>query len=160
MPAHEEDRMSNLSKRNEVAGWDPFREIEELSSRLSKAFGQSRMGILPMPDWTPRANVNETPEAYEIQVELPQMKKEDVKVTFEHGVLTMSGERKYEKKEGGGNRTLRTETAYGCFVRSFSLPEDADPERVDARYENGMLNVKINRLPQRMAPAVKTIPVK
>jgi len=152
--------MTNLAKRDDVLSWDPFRELDVFSSRLSRLFGGGELRAMPMADWTPRANIHETPEAYEIQAELPQVKKEDVKVTFENGVLTLSGERKYEKKEGGGQKPLRVESAYGSFMRAFSMPEDADAEKVDARFENGMLNVKIARMPNKKPPAAKTITVK
>ncbi len=152
--------MANLTKRDEVFSWDPFRELEDFSRRLSRSFRRSDLAASPMADWTPRANVHEAPEHYEIQAELPQVKKEDVKVTLERGVLTLSGERKYEKKEGGGSKPLRVESAYGSFVRSFTMPDDVDAEKIDARFENGMLSVKLGRVPNHTAPATKTITIK
>jgi HSP20 family protein len=152
--------MTNLTKRHDPFSWDPFRELDDFSSRLSRMFGQSELARMPLADWTPRANIHETPEHYEIQAELPQVKKEDVKVTFDNGVLTLSGERKYEKKDAGGTKPLRVESAYGSFLRAFAMPEDADGEKIDARYENGMLNVKIARTPSKKAPAGKTIAIK
>lgn len=152
--------MSDLTKRNEVFSWDPFRELDDFSQRLSRAFGRADFPSKALADWTPRANVHETAEHYEIQAELPQVKKEDVKVTLESGVLTLSGERKYEKKEGGGSKPLRVESAYGSFMRAFTMPDDVDAEKIDARFENGMLQIKVGRLPNKKGPATKTIAVK
>jgi HSP20 family protein len=152
--------MTQITKRDDVLSWDPFRELDDFSNRLSRVFGRPDVRTAPMADWTPRANIHESTESYDIQAELPQVKKEDVSVTFENGVLTLSGERKYEKKEGGGQKPLRVESAYGSFVRSFAMPDDADPDKVDARYENGMLNIKIARVPSKKAAAAKTITVK
>jgi HSP20 family protein len=152
--------MTNLAKRDDVLSWDPFRELDVFSSRLSQLFGGGELRAMPMADWTPRANIHESADSYDIQAELPQVKKEDVKVTFENGVLTLSGERKYEKKEGGGQKPLRVECAYGSFMRAFSMPEDADADKIDARFENGMLNIKIARMPSKKASNGKTIQVK
>ncbi|MGB9601732.1 MAG: Hsp20/alpha crystallin family protein, partial [Limisphaerales bacterium] len=74
--------------------------------------------------------------------ELPEVKKDDVKVTVENGVLTISGERKFEKEEKGV-RYHRIERSYGYFARSFSLPEDADAEKVSAEFKDGVLKVHV-----------------
>jgi HSP20 family protein len=70
------------------------------------------------------------------------MRKEDVKVTVENGVLTLSGERKLEKEEKG-KRYHRIERAYGSFVRSFTLPDDADSDKVSAEFKDGVLKVHV-----------------
>lgn len=151
--------MTKLSKVQETYSWDPFRELDELSGRLNRWFGRDTL-VTPLADWTPRANIHETLEAYEVQAELPQVKKEDVKVTLDHGLLTLSGERRYEKKEGEGNKAHRVETSYGSFMRAFRLPEDADLEKIDARFDHGMLNIKVARLAGSKPQATKTIQVK
>ena len=153
--------MANLAKRDDILSWDPFRELDAFSNHLSRLFGSGQMTTTaPMADWAPRANIHETPDQYEIQAELPQVKKEDVKVTLENGVLTLTGERKYENREGGGTKPLRIESAYGSFMRSFAMPDDVDPDKVDARYENGMLNIKIARVASKKVTAGKSIAVK
>ena len=72
------------------------------------------------------------------------MKKEDVKVTVENGVLTLSGERKFEKEEKN-KKYHRVERAYGSFMRRFTLPDDADPENVKAEFKDGMLTVHLSK---------------
>jgi HSP20 family protein len=152
--------MTNLMRRNDSSTtmWDPFREMDELSSRLSRLFGREPLAGA-MADWMPRANVHETEKAYEIQAELPQVKREDVKVTCDDGVLTLSGERRYERKEGDGNKAHKVETAYGSFVRQFVLPDDADASKIDAKFDNGMLQIEIPRIPGRKPESPREIPV-
>jgi HSP20 family protein len=81
--------------------------------------------MLAVADWSPSADISETDAAYLIKAEIPGVKKEDVKVTIQDGMLTMQGERKMEKEEKG-KKFHRIERSYGNFVRSFRLPDDAD----------------------------------
>ena len=99
-------------------------------------------------------NVSETDEGYHIAAELPGCKKDDVKVTFDKGVLTIEGER-HEEKEEKGKRFHRRESSYGSFMRRFSMPEDADEERIDATFENGMLRIEIPKSEQHKREAKK-----
>jgi len=73
---------------------------------------------------------------------LPELKREDVKVTVENGVLTISGERKFEKEEKK-RKYHRVERGYGTFLRSFTLPDDADTSKVKAEFKNGLLTVHL-----------------
>jgi HSP20 family protein len=84
----------------------------------------------------------EDDKEYLIKAEIPEMKKEDIKVNVHDDVLTISGERKYEKEEKN-KKYHRVERAYGSFMRSFTLPEDADGTRVMAEYKDGLLNVHL-----------------
>ncbi|RDJ93656.1 hypothetical protein B4Q13_20465, partial [Lacticaseibacillus rhamnosus] len=77
--------------------------------------------------WRPAADITETEKEYLIKAELPEVRKEDVKIELNEGVLTISGERKKEKEEKGANE-IRVESFYGTFSRSFALPEDANPD--------------------------------
>jgi HSP20 family molecular chaperone IbpA len=79
---------------------------------------------------------------YLIKTELPEMRKEDVKVTAENGVLTISGERKFEKEEKK-KKYHRVERGFGTFMRSFALPDDADFSKVNAEFKNGVLTVHV-----------------
>ncbi|MFO0768316.1 MAG: Hsp20/alpha crystallin family protein [Nitrospiraceae bacterium] len=88
-------------------------------------------------DWTPLVDIKlETETEYAIKVELPEVKKEDVRVTVEDGVLTIQGERKQEKEEKG-KKYHRIERAYGRFVRTFTLPDTVDEANVKAGYTDG-----------------------
>ncbi len=73
---------------------------------------------------------------------MPEVKREDVSVTAEEGTLTIMGERKFEKEEKG-KKYHRVERAYGTFARSFSLPDDASPEKVSAEFKDGVLTVHL-----------------
>jgi HSP20 family protein len=129
---------------NTLTRWEPFREMEDLQNRLSTLFGRTpvRRGngkeSITLTEWTPLADITEDDREYVIKAELPELKKEDVKVTVENGVLTISGERKFEKEE---KKYHRVERGYGSFVRTFALPEDADAEKIKAAFNQGMLEV-------------------
>jgi HSP20 family protein len=139
--------MKSLIRRSE--GWNPFREMEELQNRLSsliEGFGtrlpqQEGEGIA-MGDWAPLVDITEDEKEYLVKVELPEVRKEDLKVTVENGVLSISGERKLEKEEKG-KRYHRIERAYGSFTRSFTLPEGADSSKVNAQFKDGVLQVHL-----------------
>ncbi len=127
--------------------WEPLREMEEFQNRLSTLFGRpQRRGNgreeITLPEWTPLADITEDDKEYLIKAELPEMKKEDVKVTVENGVLTISGERKFEKEEKK-KKYHRVERGYGTFMRSFALPDDADFNKVNAEFKNGVLMVRV-----------------
>lgn len=134
--------------------WNPFRELEEMRSRFDRILGLSRgeREGLATSDWVPSCNVSETDTEYRVVAELPDVKKEDVHVTLEEGVLTLSGERKAEKEEKG-ERYHRREVSYGHFIRRFQLPEDADAEKIDANFGDGMLRVTVPKSPQKESKA-------
>jgi HSP20 family protein len=92
--------------------------------------------------WAPAVDILETPEAYEVRAELPGIPKEDVHITVENNILTIKGERKFEKDETKENYH-RIERAYGAFARSFTLATRVDQERVEARFDNGVLTVAV-----------------
>ena len=85
-----------------------------------------------------------TDKEYLIKAELPEIKKEDVKVTVENGLLTISGQRKLEKEEKG-RKYHRVERSYGSFVRSFTLPDNADGNKVNAEFKEGVLKVHVGK---------------
>jgi HSP20 family protein len=129
--------------------WNPFREMEDIHDRLFNLFkntqprsGSGEQESLTVSEWTPLVDITEDDKEYLIKAELPEVKKEEVKVTVENGLLTISGERKIEKEEKG-KRYHRVERAYGCFVRSFSLPDDADGNKVNAEFKEGVLRVHL-----------------
>lgn len=109
-----------------------------------------------MANWSPVVDISEDDKEYAIKAELPDVKKEDIKLNVHDDVLTITGERKYEKEEKG-KKYHRVERAYGSFMRSFTLPEDADGTKVTAEYKDGLLNV---RLPKSEKAKPKTIEVK
>jgi len=128
--------------------WDPFRELEDVTNRLNRIFGQplarseSGQNMLAVADWAPSVDISETDSTYLIKGEIPGVKKEDVKVTIQDGMLTIQGERKQEKEEKG-KKFHRVECSYGSFARSFRVPDDADENSVKAEFKDGMLNVTL-----------------
>ena len=142
--------------------WDPFRELEEVSDRLNRVFARpgartsNGKETMIVADWTPSVDISETENEYQIKAEIPDVKKEDVKVTLEDGVLTIQGERKHEKEERG-KKYHRIERSYGSFVRTFSLPDVIDDEKVKAEFKDGVLNL---HLPKSEKAKPKAIEVK
>ena len=143
--------------------WDPFKELDELQNRLSTMFGRAplrkegeRQEAMRLVDWAPLVDIIEDEKEYRIKAELPEVKKEDVKVAVQDDVLTISGERTFEKEEKG-KKYHRVERAYGSFARSFTLPEDADAGKVTAEFQQGILNVHI---PKSEKARPKSIEVK
>lgn len=120
--------------------WEPFREMDNFFRRYAATTGhhwRENGG-----NWTPVANITETEKEYLIKAELPEVKKEDVKVSLENGILTISGERRQEKPENTENE-IRVESFYGAFLRSFALPDNVDEQAVCAESKDGVLRVHI-----------------
>ena len=142
--------------------WNPYKDRDEFENRLAtmldarEATGNGGKEALTVAQWSPLVDITEEEKEYLIRAELPDMKKEDVRLTVENGVLTISGERKFEKEEQG-RKYHRIERAYGSFVRSFSLPEDADGSKVSADFKDGMLQV---HLPKSEKAKPKAIEIK
>jgi HSP20 family protein len=97
--------------------------------------------------WAPVADVSETEGEYIIKAELPEVRKEDVHITVQDGVLTLSGERKQEKREDSA-KVHRVERFYGSFARRFALPENADEHAISAECRDGVIAIRIPKQQQ------------
>ena len=146
-----------------ITRWDPFRELDELQSRISTLFGRApvrkegeKQEALRVSEWAPLVDITEDDKEYTIKAELPEVKKDEVKISVQNDVLSISGERKYEKEEKD-KKYHRVERAYGSFSRSFTVPEDADADQVSAEFKEGLLQV---HLPKSEKVKPKTIEVK
>ncbi|HAP41711.1 MAG: Hsp20/alpha crystallin family protein [Nitrospira sp.] len=147
-----------------IVRWDPFRELQDMSDRLNRMIANPASGgsvgqgkeVMTVADWTPTVDISETEAEYAIKAELPEVKREDVKVTVEDGVLTIQGERKQEKEEKG-KKYHRVERSYGRFVRTFTLPDTVDESKVKAEYADGILHL---HLPKSEKAKPKQIEVK
>lgn len=131
--------------------WDPFQEMDDLLSTFDRSFGRRALPGkkgeaegLSLHDWTPAVDISETDEEYLIKFELPEVKKDDIKVSIEDGILTVTGERKVEK-EDKKKKFHRVERFYGTFSRSFNLPEDVDDKDIHAAYTDGVLNLSLKK---------------
>jgi len=129
---------------NTLTHWNPFREMEALQSRVLRALhptsnvanGETR----GLSEWTPVVDITEDDNEYLIQAELPEVPREQVNICVENGQLTFTGSRSFEE-ETKNRKYHRVERAYGSFSRTFSLPDDADPDRIHAEYKEGMLKI-------------------
>jgi len=156
----EDTIMHNLQKWEPFKDWDPFRELSEFQNRLGSFFGRAPIrreeeGAV-MSQWSPAVDIIEDDKEFLVKAELPEVKKEDVHVTVENGVLNVHGERKFEKEEKK-QRYHRVERSYGTFTRSFSLPEGTDASKVRAEFKDGLLQV---HLPKSEMAKQKNIEVK
>jgi len=140
--------------------WDPFRELEEMSNRLNRLFERPTLRTgngkeaLTVADWVPSVDISETDTEYLIKAELPEVKKEDVKVTLQDGVLMIQGERQQEKEEKG-KKFHRVERSYGSFVRSFTLPNYVDNTNVKAEFKEGILNLHLPKSERAKPKAIE-----
>jgi HSP20 family protein len=140
---------------------NPFRELEDVQSRLNRFFGDTlfhaeREDGLIFSGWSPAVDVQETDKEYVIKADLPDVKKEDIKVEFLNGALTIEGERQQEKEEKN-KKFHKIEREYGTFLRRFALPNEVDSGKVQAEFKNGVLNI---HLPKSAAAKPKAIDVK
>lgn len=143
--------------------WSPLREVEEFQNRMIRALGITPPAgpttgeeLMTIAEWAPEVDIIEDDKEWLVKADLPEVKKEDVKVTVENGVLTITGERKFEKEEKG-RKYHRVERSYGNFLRSFTLPENADGTQVNADFKEGVLKV---HLPKTEKAKTKSIEVK
>ena len=155
--------MSALTRWEPLSRWSPLKELEDMEKRLSTIFGRTPMATdrekketIAVAEWSPLVDITEDEKEYLVKAELPELKKEEIKINVHDNVLSISGERQYEKEEKG-KKYHRVERAYGSFMRSFTLPEDADGSKVSAEYKDGVLNV---RLPKSEKARPKSIEVK
>ena len=134
--------------------WNPMAEMEQMRANIDrmfknafdKAMAEGKMMMHGQSSlFEPNLGMKETQTAYIITVDLPGMKKEDIKVEVKDRVLTISGERKSES-EVKTEKVIKEERSYGSFLRSLTLPDDADTSHISAEYKEGVLNITMPRL--------------
>src|SRR5579859_5522137 len=127
--------------------WDPFADVDALFNRMLPA-SLANWPRFSLPtngskvEWAPSADISETEKEYLIRAELPAVKKEDVQVTFDDGMITIKGERK-QQNEDKNERYHRTESFHGSFERRFSLPDNVNSEAIRCESKDGVLTVHI-----------------
>ena len=143
-----------------VVKYDPFRELRSLQDEMTRLFS----GVVPANvsrdemlggNWSPRVDIFENKDHLVLEAELPGMNKDDFELSFENNVLTLKGERKFEKKTEGENYH-RVERSYGSFTRSFTLPQTVTAEGATAEFNDGILSVS---LPKREDTKARKIEV-
>ncbi|GDX09047.1 molecular chaperone [Verrucomicrobiota bacterium] len=156
--------MNTLARINPLSSftrWNPIRDLEDMQRRFSTLLDIAPTGnggekeMLTVTEWSPSVDISEDDKEFLVKAELPDVKREDIKVNVENGVLTITGERKFEKEEKG-KKYHRIERSYGSFTRSFTLPEAVKADKVAAEFKDGLLHV---RLPKDESAKPKNIAV-
>jgi len=140
-----------------VIKWEPFRDMDDVLNRffadtlrrfpMQPGVGAGNDGGQQAREWAPLADVSESDGEYVIKAEVPEVRKEDVSVTVQDGVLTLSGERKQEERQEN-ERVHRIERFYGSFARRFALPENADEQGIRAECRDGVIVIHIPKQKQ------------
>jgi HSP20 family protein len=144
-----------------IVRYDPFRDLQTLQEEVNRLF-KGNLGRtfddegIARGSWSPSVDIYENKDQIVLEAELPGMKRADFDVSVENNVITLRGERQFEKKEDADNYH-RVERAYGSFTRSFTLPNTVSTEGATAEYRNGVLRVT---LPKREETKARRIEIK
>jgi HSP20 family protein len=118
--------------------WDPLHDLLALHERMN------RLGSDDSPGWTPAVDLYETADRFVLSIELPGLKRDQIKIELQHEILTVRGDRAVQHEEGA--QFHRVERGHGPFTRSFSLPQPVDGDQVQAEFRDGVLTVVIPKL--------------
>ena len=130
-----------------IVRYDPFRDLRTLQEEVNRLFSTNLTRAFPDEGigrgaWAPSVDIYENKDQIVLEAELPGMKQEDFDLSIENNVITLRGERKFEKTEETDNYH-RVERSYGTFTRSFTLPQTVSAEGATAEYNNGVLRVTL-----------------
>ena len=134
-----------------IVRWEPLRELTTLQNEMNRLFNSAfdaPTSDAPLRRWMPAMDLVETDDHFVLRADLPGLAEEDIKIEFEDGTLTVSGERKAEH-ESKNEGYYRVERASGSFSRSLTLPQGIDPEAVTASFDRGVLEVRVPKPEQR-----------
>ena len=140
-----------------IARLEPFRGLSNLQDQFNRLFNESFRSPgqeSALTTWAPAVDIYETPNELVVKADLPDVNEKDIDVRVENNLLTIHGERKFEKSVSEEN-FLRVERAYGAFSRSFSLPNTLNAEAIAAEYKNGVLTVTIPKREETKPRQVK-----
>lgn len=124
-----------------IEKWNPFREMDDLFRNYQRALMRPSLfeqGSITNSDWVPAVDILEDPKEYLLKVEIPEISKDDISIQLNRGILTVNGERKLDKTD---DKQHRIERFYGSFSRSFTLPDNVDPKKIEAKFNDGMLYI-------------------
>jgi HSP20 family protein len=132
----------------QLTRWNPFVELDEIQQRLNRLFldRSAKTGDASFADFMPPVDIEETETEFVVKADLPDVKKDEIKIHVQEGVLAIEGERKHTKEEKG-KRFHKVEREYGRFVRRFALPIELDAEKVHAEFKDGVLTVTLPKAP-------------
>ena len=137
--------------------WDPFREFTTLQDRMNRLFRDSYgegQEALTTSNFAPPVDVYEDEHNVTLKIEVPGIDEKDIDVRIENNLLTVHGERKFEKEEKEEN-FRRVERQYGSFTRSFTLPNTVDAEKIQANYEKGILKIQLAKKAEAKPKQIK-----
>ncbi len=127
--------------------FEPLRELENFNDRLQKFFnGFPNFGLDMESSFNPRIDISEDDNNIFIEAEIPGVKKGDINISLQDNILTIKGEKKSSKEETKEKSFYRSERSYGSFTRSFTLPAEVNPDKVEAKFEDGILNVTLAKI--------------
>ncbi len=125
--------------------FEPLRELDNLNNRLHKFLGEFPANIDLGFSFSPRIDVSADDKTFFVEAELPGMKKEEIKISLQDNILTISGEKKKAGETNEKKEYFRNERIFGNFSRSFTLPEDINPDITEASFEDGVLKISISK---------------
>ncbi len=125
--------------------FEPLRELDNLNNRLHKFFGEFPANVDLGFSFSPRVDIYADDQNIFIEAEIPGLKKDELKISLQDNILSISGTKKREEKKDENKQYFRNEIIYGDFSRSFSLPEDINADNVEAQFENGVLKIMIGK---------------
>jgi HSP20 family protein len=127
----------------------PWQELDQLTSRLGQVFGSEMPAPANGGSWLPAVNVEETGDQLTLTAEVPGMSAEDIDIELENNVLTIRGEKSYEREENEDDKRYHVwERRYGSFQRSFTLPRTVRGDAIAAEYKDGILTVRMPKSPE------------
>jgi HSP20 family protein len=126
-----------------LAKWDLFRDLRSVEDEFDRLAGRA----YSRDTWVPALDVRESEDRWEVTLDLPGLEPGDVSVTFEDGMLSITGKREFSK-EDQGDTWHRIERSFGTFARSLRLPQTADTEKIEASFDKGVLTVSVPKTEQ------------
>ena len=140
---------------------DPWKDFGTLQDRINRLFDQTLRTFQPEGEeelergtWAPAVDIHETDDSFVVKADLPGMNKEDIQIDIKDSTLTLKGEKKFEQQVSKDNY-IRVERTYGTFVRSFTLPQNVDPDKIKAKYKDGVLELTIPKKEEAKPKQIK-----
>ncbi len=140
---------------------DPWKDIGSLQERINRMIDDTIKTLYPTDGeglekgtWAPAVDIYETNDSFVVSADLPGLNKDEIQIDLKDNTLTLKGEKKFEEKVSKDNY-IRVERAYGSFVRSFTLPQNVDPEKIKAKYKDGVLEVTIPKKEEAKPKQIK-----
>ena len=140
---------------------DPWKDFGSLQERINRMFDDTIRTLYPTDGeelekgtWAPAVDIYETNDSFVVSADLPGLNKDEIQIDLKDNTLTLKGEKKFEEKVSKDNY-IRVERAYGSFVRSFTLPQNVDPEKIKAKYKEGILEMTIPKKEEAKPKQIK-----